>query len=144
MEEKSERLDLRAEKRVGVVASGRRCRRARLIYTGLPKGHGLITYCSVLRTFPDEKCKAWESSYTPSLHVSATTPPTFIYATTDDKTVPVSTSVDFYSALVKAGVPAEIHLFRYGGHASGLGEGDPALEMWPRLLENWLRAQGFL
>jgi acetyl esterase/lipase len=109
-----------------------------------PNDRGLITYCSVLRTFPDEKCKAWENSYTPSLHVSATTPPTFIYATTDDKTVPVSTSVDFYSALVKAGVPAEIHLFRHGGHASGLGEGDPALEMWPRLLENWLRAQGFL
>jgi len=39
MEEKSERLDLRAEKRVGVVDSGRKCRRARLIYTGLPKGH---------------------------------------------------------------------------------------------------------
>ena len=39
MEEKSERLDLRAEKHAGVMASGRKGRRARLIHTGLPKGH---------------------------------------------------------------------------------------------------------
>jgi dipeptidyl aminopeptidase/acylaminoacyl peptidase len=104
----------------------------------------MITYCSVLHNLPDEKCKAWETLYTPSLHVSAATPTTFIYATTDDKTVPVTASVDFYSALIKAGVPAEVHLFRHGGHGSGLGDGDPALEMWPALLENWLRTQGYL
>lgn len=109
-----------------------------------PNDRGLITYCSVLRTLPEEKCKVWESLYTPALHVSATTPSTFIYATTDDKTVPVSASVDFYSALIKAGIPAEMHLFRHGGHGSGLGDGDSALEMWPMLLENWLRGQSFL
>ena len=109
-----------------------------------PNDRGFITYCSVLRTFPNERCKEWESLYTPSLRVDLTTPTTFIYATTNDKTVPVSASVDSYGALVKAGIPAEMHLFRTGGHGSGLGEGDPALEMWPALLESWLRAQGFL
>ena len=109
-----------------------------------PNDRGMITYCSVLRTLPEEKCTAWNDLYTPLLHISATTPTTFIYATSDDKTVPVSASVDFYSALVEAGVPAEMHLFRHGGHGSGLGEGDPALDMWPTLLENWLRAQGYL
>jgi acetyl esterase/lipase len=109
-----------------------------------PNDRGLITYCSVLRTLPAEKCKLWESLYTPTLHISKNTPTTFIYATTDDKTVPVSASVDFYSALIQAGVPAEMHLFRHGGHGSGLGDGDPALEIWPVLLENWLRAQGYL
>jgi hypothetical protein len=39
MEEKSEGPDLRAEKRAGVMASGRKCQRARLTHTGLPKGH---------------------------------------------------------------------------------------------------------
>lgn len=109
-----------------------------------PNERGLITYCTVLRTLPAEKCKVWESLYTPTLHISQNTPTTFIYATTDDKTVPVSASVDFYSALIKAGVPAEMHLFRHGGHGSGLGDGDQALEMWPALLENWLRTQSFL
>jgi acetyl esterase/lipase len=109
-----------------------------------PNDRGMITYCSVLRTLPADKCKAWEKQYTPSLHVSGTTPTTFIYATADDKTVPVSASIDFYSALIKSGVPAEMHLFRHGGHGSGLGGGDPALDVWPSLLENWLRAQGLL
>lgn len=109
-----------------------------------PNDRGMITYCSVLRTLPEDKCKSWQDLYTPSLHVGPTTPTTFMYATTDDKTVPVTASVDFYSALIKAGVPAEMHLYRHGGHGSGLGEADPALDTWPTLLENWLRAQGFL
>ena len=58
--------------------------------------------------------------------------------------MPVQASVEFYSALLQAGVPAELHLFRNGAHGSGLGNGDAALDMWPTLLEAWLRAQGWL
>ena len=50
----------------------------------------------------------------------------------------------FYEALVKAGVPSEMHIFPSGPHGSGLGKGDPALDQWPNLLETWLRAQGLL
>jgi len=50
----------------------------------------------------------------------------------------------FYEALVKAGVPSEYHVFGNGAHGSGLGKGDSALDQWPGLLENWLRAQGLL
>jgi hypothetical protein len=39
MEEKSERPDLRIEKRAGVMTSGRKCQRASLTHTGLLKGH---------------------------------------------------------------------------------------------------------
>ena len=39
------------------------------------------------------------------------TPPTFLFSTTDDKTVPVMNSVMFYSGLVSAGVPGgDAHL----------------------------------
>ena len=38
MEEKSERPDLRAERRAGVMATGRKCQRVRLTHIGLPKG----------------------------------------------------------------------------------------------------------
>ena len=48
------------------------------------------------------------------------TPTTFIYSTTDDQTVPISASVNFYNALIAAGVPAEMHIFRHGDHGSGL------------------------
>jgi len=75
-------------------------------------------------------------------HVTAQTPPAFIYATTDDELVPVDHSILFYRALHAAGVPVEMHLFAHGAHGSGLGSGDPALDLWSAALENWLRAQG--
>jgi acetyl esterase/lipase len=108
-----------------------------------PSGH-YITYCSVIKTIPPETCKEDEQKYTPSLHVSSQTPTTFIFSTTDDRTVPISASVDFYNALLGAGVPAELHIFRQGEHGSGMGSGSAALDLWPLLLEQWLRDQGLL
>ena len=110
-----------------------------------PNIKGKITYCSVLKTVPEADCKKFEQAYTPAFHVTAETPPTFIYATSDDKLVPVvQASVRFYDALVAAGVPVEMHLFANGPHGSGLGLGYPTLDLWPVLLERWLHQQGFL
>jgi len=109
-----------------------------------PNDRNLITYCSVLRTLPADDCKDWEQKYTPILHVTPNTASTFIYSTTDDTLVPVEASVEFYSALLRAGVPAEMHLFRHGAHGSGLGRGDASLDFWGNLLEAWLRDQGWL
>ena len=50
----------------------------------------------------------------------------------------------YNEALVKAGVPSEMHVFANGPHGVGLGGNDAALEQWPVLLDNWLRAQGLL
>ena len=50
----------------------------------------------------------------------------------------------FFDALVKAGVPSELHVFAKGSHGSGLGKGDAALDQWSGLLENWLRPLGLL
>jgi len=49
-----------------------------------------------------------------------------------------------FLTLIKAGVPAEGHIFATGPHGTGLGKGDAALDQWPALLETWLRAQGLL
>jgi acetyl esterase/lipase len=108
-----------------------------------PSGH-YITYCSVIKTIPPETCKLDEQKYTPSLHVTSQTPTTFIYSTSDDRTVPISASVDFYRALIAAGVPAEMHIFRQGSHGSGMGAGIAALDQWPGLLAQWLQDQGLL
>jgi acetyl esterase/lipase len=75
--------------------------------------------------------------------VTSSTPPTFIYHTTADTVVPVENAVAYFLALRKAGVTAEMHVFRNGAHGSGLAQQDPALAEWPRLLANWLRASGF-
>jgi acetyl esterase/lipase len=76
--------------------------------------------------------------------VTATTPPAFIYHTTADTTVPVENAVAYFLALRKAGVPAEMHIFKEGRHGSGLGQSDPALAEWPTLLGNWLRVSGLV
>jgi acetyl esterase/lipase len=76
--------------------------------------------------------------------VTAQTPPTFIYQTSADTTVPAENAVAYYLALRKAGVAAEMHIFRNGPHGTGLGMTDPALSEWPRLLMNWMRVSGFL
>jgi acetyl esterase/lipase len=108
-----------------------------------PSGN-YISYCSVIKNIPPETCKQDEEKYTPSKLVTAQTPTTFIYSTTDDRTVPVSASVDFYQALIAAGVPAELHIFRHGSHGSGMGTGNAALDQWPALLAQWMRDQGLL
>lgn len=78
------------------------------------------------------------------LQVTAQTPPTFIYHCSTDRTVPVASSVAFYLALHKAGVPAEMHIFEEGAHGGGLALGDPGRGAWPMLLENWLRGRGII
>jgi hypothetical protein len=37
-----------------------------------------------------------------------------------------------------------LHIFRHGSHGSGMGAGSAALDLWPVLLEQWLRDQGLL
>lgn len=76
--------------------------------------------------------------------VTAETPPTFLFSTADDQTVPVLNSVMFYSALVKAGVPVEMHLFQHGAHGAGLAAANPQLRVWPDLLAKWMRERGLM
>ncbi len=78
------------------------------------------------------------------LQVTPQTPPTFLYHTTNDNLVAVENSVQFYLALRKAHVAAEMHLFENGAHGSGMGLTDPALSAWPNLLMNWMRGRGLL
>jgi acetyl esterase/lipase len=91
----------------------------------------------------DDPDPAQVQSMSDELQVTKDTPPTFLFSTTDDQTVPVMNSVMFYSALVKAGVPAEMHLFQNGRHGSGLGVGNPQLSVWPDLLIKWMRERGY-
>jgi acetyl esterase/lipase len=96
---------------------------------------------NLLGEHPDPKLLEELSS---DLHVTADTPPTFLFHTTTDATVPVENSVRFYLALRKATVPAEMHIFENGPHGIGLALEDPALSVWPTLLANWLRARGLI
>jgi acetyl esterase/lipase len=77
-------------------------------------------------------------------HVTPKTPPTFLFHTYDDATVPIENSMAFFAALRQAGVPAELHVYEHGPHGVGLALDDPVLSTWPKLLENWFRVRGLL
>ena len=90
---------------------------------------------------PDRKLVELMSS---ELQVTADTSPVFLFHTTGDTGVPPENSVLLYLALHKAGVPVEMHIFEKGRHGLGLAQSDPALRVWPTLLENWFRTRGIL
>ncbi len=76
--------------------------------------------------------------------VTKETPPTFIFQTNADTTVPAENATYYYLALRKAGVPAEMHIFEKGPHGVGLAMDDPALSEWSKLLTNWMRVHAII
>jgi len=76
--------------------------------------------------------------------VTSETPPTFLMHTDEDKGVPAENSVQYYLALRRAGVPAELHIYRPGRHGLGLAADTPGLCAWPEQLRAWMAGQGFL
>ncbi len=74
--------------------------------------------------------------------VTKDTPPTFIFHTTDDQTVPVENALAYYTALHKNGVEVEMHIFEHGRHGVGLAPGDWVLSSWSDLLAKWLVRHG--
>jgi acetyl esterase/lipase len=69
----------------------------------------------------------------PQLHVTRSTPPTFLVHGTNDRLVPVKNSLLFYEAAVMAGVPAEMHILDDGPHGFGMADrmDDDTVKAWP-------------
>jgi acetyl esterase/lipase len=80
----------------------------------------------------------------PDIVVTAQTPPTFLLHAQDDPIDPVENSLVYYSALRKAGVPAEMHVYVKGGHAFGLRGTESPISRWPDLLGAWLETIGMI
>ncbi|MGE4460283.1 MAG: alpha/beta hydrolase [Stenotrophomonas sp.] len=86
---------------------------------------------------------ALQRRYSMQDQVRADTPPTFLVHAGDDAAVPVGNSLAFYSGLLRAGVPAELHVFPHGGHGFGTrGIAGLTTSAWPRLALDWIAAQG--
>ncbi len=76
--------------------------------------------------------------------VSALTPPTFIFHTDNDGSVPVENALVFYMALKKFKIPAEMHIYEKGKHGVGFAPDDKILGTWPDRLKDWLQVRGIL
>jgi len=87
--------------------------------------------------------KQLEDSFSNELRVTAQTPPTFLVHSTDDDVVPVMNSVEFYEALLKYKIPAEMHIYKGGGH--GYGMINPTTkDLWMERCKNWMQSMNLL
>jgi acetyl esterase/lipase len=79
----------------------------------------------------------------PKVKVTPRTPPAFMVVTYDDKNRGSDAGL-LLSALKRAGVAAEAHIFLKGGHGYGLRPSANPVSQWPRLCEQWMRAMGLI
>lgn len=82
--------------------------------------------------------------YGPLPRIASDFPPTFIFHTADDTSVPVEDSVELFATLKRNKVPVELHIFENGAHGCSLAADDPALSRWPDLLDEWLQSRALL
>ncbi|MBS1509046.1 MAG: alpha/beta hydrolase [Bacteroidetes bacterium] len=101
---------------------------------GAPRSRG-----NLLGSHPSTSAINFFSS---ELHVTPSTPPTFLLHASDDKRITVRNSLVFYEALRKAGVKAEMHLLQDGGHGFGIDH-PTRKDEWIKLCVDWMRINGF-
>jgi len=78
------------------------------------------------------------------LHVTSALPPCFLWHTVADQAVSVENSLLFATALRRAGVPFELHLYEQGGHGLGLGTrgyGEGPRHSWTHAFSRWISAR---
>ncbi len=70
--------------------------------------------------------------------VHANTPPTFLWHTAEDKSVPVKNSLLYAAELSRLGIPFSLNIFPKGAHGLGLAKQTELCRDWPYLAEKWL------
>lgn len=106
----------------------------------LPPNNKTHANKSILGTNPST---SEETAYSVERHVTAATPPMFLAQSTDDPISPIDNSYLMNSALQKAGIPVEMHIFKTGGHGWGMGKIGSPEASWPGLFKNWAGNNGF-
>lgn len=84
------------------------------------------------------------AAYSNENQVTGDTPPAFLWHTADDGAVHAENSLRFASALIRHGVPCELHLFESGPHGLGLAADHDGARAWPELCAAWLEARKFI
>jgi acetyl esterase/lipase len=75
--------------------------------------------------------------------VTEDTPPTFLWHTADDASVPVENSLQFAAALRRHQVPFDLHVYAHGRHGLGLALDHSHASGWSNACTDWLRGVGF-
>lgn len=78
-------------------------------------------------------------SFSNEVQVTAQTPPTFLVHATDDDVVPVMNSVVYYEHLLQFKIPAEMHIYKSGGHGFGMIN-STTKDLWMERCKNWMES----
>lgn len=95
---------------------------------------------NLLGTDPDEQVVTLLSA---DEQVTASTPPTLLIHSYDDRVVPIDNPQRFADACREKGVPVETHFYEAGGHGYGMWPTEGSVAGWPAVFERWLVARGF-
>jgi len=81
------------------------------------------------------------AGWTPNMNITAPkdAAPAFLTSAGLDDLFHSKETVDFYTELIKAGVPTELHIYGHGGHAGGINRrGGIPFGTWPQRFQEWL------
>lgn len=113
-----------------------------LIYPVISMQNDITHKGSQISLLGENPSKELIDSFSNEMKVTAQTPPTFLIHATDDTVVLPENSINYYLALKKNGVSAELHIYEKGGHGFGLGLQDTS-KLWTRDCEEWLKSNGY-
>ncbi|MCU0711451.1 MAG: alpha/beta hydrolase [Pirellula sp.] len=111
-----------------------------VILFGHPRGHR----GSEVNLLGPQATKEELAAFQSDLNVTKDTPPAFLFHTQEDTGVPPENALAFYSAMVKNGVPGELHIYEKGPHGVGLGRNIAGTQDWSNALLRWLTARKIL
>ncbi|KAF2333919.1 alpha/beta hydrolase [Flavobacterium nitrogenifigens] len=113
-----------------------------LIYPVISMENDITHKGSQTNLLGENPSKELINNYSNEKRVTSKTPPTFLIHATDDTVVIPENSINYYLALKKNGVTAELHIYEKGGHGFGLGVADTS-KYWTRDCAEWLKSNGY-
>ncbi len=115
-----------------------------LVYPVITMDDSITHSGSKLHLLGPQPDAALTGKYSNELQVTKDTPPAFLVHATDDTGVKVENSLNYYLALRKSNVSAEMHVYQKGGHGFGLGKENSTESSWPASCIKWLKVNGWL
>lgn len=109
-----------------------------LLYSVISMTDQLTHLPSRCKMLGEDVSEAEKEALSLELHVTEETPAAFIVSVEDDQAVSPLNSIAYYTALLKHGVPAALHIYPKGGHSFGFCDSFVYKELWTGELRKWL------
>ncbi|HEX8015560.1 MAG TPA: alpha/beta hydrolase [Flavobacterium sp.] len=114
-----------------------------LIYPVISMENGITHKGSQTNLLGQNPSQALIDNFSNEKKVTSQTPPTFLVHASDDGAVIPENSINYYLALKKNNISAELHIYEKGGHGFGLGVKDTS-QFWSNDCKEWLKINHYI